>query len=257
MIRVKEYWLLAKTLGSADVLGRIRLFARLLLIPLLKKTIGRRPRPLKLSYGGRAFTLLVRDGADLAVLREIFADGEYSADIQPPSTILDIGSHIGASAAFFALRYPEARIIAYEPDPENFSILQKNMRQFTGVNCVQAAVSDITGEQVFFVNTKSSISSSLVSRGSDEKEMRTHTISLSDLLVQENPDFIKFDVEGGEYRMFWRAGENLSRCKTFIGEVHYDIISKSKEEFIGLFPGYKHAERPLSPYRSILLFILK
>lgn len=257
MQTTKEYWRLAGALGGTNVLGRVRLFLRLFLILLLKKITGRRPRPLKLAYEERAFTLHVRDGADIAVLREIFADGEYAADLLPPRAILDIGGHIGASAAFFACRYPEARITVYEPDPENVLLLQKNLRQFPQAACVPAAVSDRAGERPFFANTRSSIASSLTSRGGPEREVRVRSVSLSDLLRQENPDLVKFDIEGGEYDMFSGAREELQRCKTFIGEVHYDLIKKSKEEFAGLFAGYAHAERPVGPYRSILLFSLK
>jgi FkbM family methyltransferase len=33
--------------------------------------------------------------------------------------ILDLGANIGASAVWFAVRYPAAHIVAFEPHPDN------------------------------------------------------------------------------------------------------------------------------------------
>ncbi|KKW35737.1 hypothetical protein A2852_01320 [Candidatus Adlerbacteria bacterium RIFCSPHIGHO2_01_FULL_54_23] len=254
---VKEYWQTAEALGGDDFWGRMLLFLRLAGIPLRKKIFGLRPRRLKLEYEGRVFALCIRDGADVAVLREVFAEQEYATAQPAPKKIIDIGSHMGASAAFFACRYPEARIIAYEPDPRNFLLLQENMRQFPLVSCEQAAVSDRAGERPFFANKTSSISSSLLRRGGSEEELHVRSVSLLDILQRENPDLVKFDAEGGEWDMFASAGVELKRCGTFVGEVHFDLIKKSEEEFTALFSGFEYSERSVGHHRSIFFFYLR
>jgi hypothetical protein len=40
--------------------------------------------------------------------------------------ILDCGANIGASVAWFSVRYPKAHIVAVEPAPENFALLSRN-----------------------------------------------------------------------------------------------------------------------------------
>lgn len=40
--------------------------------------------------------------------------------------IIDAGAHIGTSAIWFALRYPDAHVVAVEPDPGNAALLRRN-----------------------------------------------------------------------------------------------------------------------------------
>ncbi len=55
--------------------------------------------------------------------------------------ILDAGANIGDSAAWFLSRFPEAKVVAVEPDPDNFSILQMNISPYGARSLpVQAAV---------------------------------------------------------------------------------------------------------------------
>jgi hypothetical protein len=64
------------------------------------------------------------------ILEAIFIHREY-ADYFPfgaSVTILDIGAHYGYFSFFAALNSSEnARIMAVEPSPDNFQILQKNL----------------------------------------------------------------------------------------------------------------------------------
>jgi FkbM family methyltransferase len=67
----------------------------------------------------------------------------YSALVkagQPP-LIIDCGANIGLSAVWFANMFPEARIVAVEPDAANFDVLCKNVAPYGArVIPVQAAV---------------------------------------------------------------------------------------------------------------------
>ena len=63
---------------------------------------------------------------DVMVLDEIFSQGEY----QPPQRVpfanvasaVDLGANIGLFGAWLLGRYPEVRIIGYEPDPGNAAV---------------------------------------------------------------------------------------------------------------------------------------
>lgn len=251
--KIREYWDVAKILGGKGVMHRIHLTALLVGVPLRKRLFGRKPVPLRLVYNGRTFVFNVRDGADIAVLKEVFVDGEYDMRLRDaPKKIIDIGSHVGASAAFFVCKYPGATITAYEPDPENFALLVENMKQFSNVMCTSAAVSSSSGEVSFFRNTESSISSSLMSRGGKEEKITVSSVSIRSILQEKDIDVIKFDIEGGEYDVFISA-EATALPAALIGEVHYDLMKKSKEDFLRLFPAYTCEERPLGDRRAILI----
>jgi hypothetical protein len=64
-------------------------------------------------------------------LSEIFVQEVYcfqSAGAAP--YILDCGSNIGLSVIYFKRRFPDARIVAFEPDPANAALLQRNLHAF-------------------------------------------------------------------------------------------------------------------------------
>lgn len=65
--------------------------------------------------------------------------------IRPGDTVLDLGAHIGYYTLLFAkLVGPKGRVIAFEPDPTNYSLLVRNVREngYVNVECVNRAVSD-------------------------------------------------------------------------------------------------------------------
>lgn len=96
---------------------------------------GTRPgmREIKARFNGKTYTLHVRGGTlDSAIFEQILCDGsEYRLPVEvSPKVIFDIGANIGASAVYFAARYPEARVYCFEPLPENIELLRKNVAVF-------------------------------------------------------------------------------------------------------------------------------
>ena len=85
---------------------------------------------------------------------EIFYLNEYgfAANTTAP-LIIDCGAHIGISTLYFKKLYPQAKVIAFEPNPETFKLLELNVRQnnLRNVELVNAAVSDSTEEIDFYV----------------------------------------------------------------------------------------------------------
>ncbi len=81
--------------------------------------------------------------ADLGVIAQIFEAQDYSlrplqrgAELQglyeqiagagQAPLILDAGANIGASVVYFARTFPRAHLVALEPAPDNFALLQAN-----------------------------------------------------------------------------------------------------------------------------------
>jgi FkbM family methyltransferase len=54
--------------------------------------------------------------------------------------ILDIGAHIGCFTEFSKLLWPDAEVICFEPEKDNFSLLSKNCSSLHGVQIVNAAI---------------------------------------------------------------------------------------------------------------------
>ena len=230
------YWPTARKLSSSLFSAGV-LFFILLSIPIRKRLFGRRPKKIVLFLGGTRIPFFIRDGTDISALREIFVGEEYIFNELPPVTprhIADMGAHIGTSVLFFHFLYPDARITAYEPDPENFQLLQMNVGSLLQVKCVNVAVADVAGVITFYPNEGGSTRAS-VKRQEDSREGIQVACIGVDEVINQGIDFIKFDVEGAEYLMFAAATKKVER---YVGEVHHKLIGKTREQFETLFPEF-------------------
>ena len=145
-----------------------------------------------------------------------------------PAVILDIGSNIGASILYFRRRFPAARIVGFEPHPETFSVLEKNVAGLPNVsvlNCgLGAAKTRITvpGESINFgaFSTKGRRRGQGAASTTVECDIRRLDDVLSELGIHR-VDLIKIDCEGAEADVF--AGlspEILDTCQWIVGELH-------------------------------------
>lgn len=128
--------------------------------------------------------------------------------------ILDIGANIGWHACRFAKRLPDARVFAFEPLPESFFYLQKNVALNQVGNRVitfNYGLSDTDGVVRFHITPTSSVNASLKNVAHDKDAVRVvgFTITLDQWVTNYGviPGFIKCDVEGAELLVF-RGGRN-------------------------------------------------
>ena len=94
------------------------------------------------EYISSDIQLLVRLGTpDITVFNEIYHEKEHDWDFEvAPETIMDAGAYTGLSTAYFAVRYPGAKIIAIEPSEDNFSLLIRNVGKLENVHAINAAL---------------------------------------------------------------------------------------------------------------------
>ncbi len=60
-------------------------------------------------------------------IKEIFVEEIYKQALSPNAYVLDCGANIGLSVIYLKKICPTATIIAFEPDKNNFELLQKNI----------------------------------------------------------------------------------------------------------------------------------
>lgn len=141
--------------------------------------------------------------------------------------IIDLGSHIGLSAVSFLSEYPDAELLAVEPDSDNFSLLVENTTLYNSgtrrVHCYNSAVySEVT--DLFLTDPKSgSHGFQMVAQSSGESSKVMRTVTVNDLLKKHgwnNVDIIKINIEGAEKELFESNTEWLARTKYLIVETH-------------------------------------
>ncbi len=130
--------------------------AKMLLVglfaPLRDRLVGTRESRFLLRYGRLELAWVVESKSDFQVLNEILVQRIYEFGLpkSAPSVILDLGAHMGTSVLFFRERFPDARIVALEPDPRTFERLRQNVGRLPAVELRRKAVTPEPGSVEFF-----------------------------------------------------------------------------------------------------------
>jgi FkbM family methyltransferase len=145
--------------------------------------------------------------------REIFKEEIYRFNIDSPSPlIIDCGANIGLSLIYFKHLYPDARIVAFEPDGEIFGILEQNIKTFHFKNITLYAKAVWTSETELSFQPDGAVGGRLTQDGA----INVKTLRLKNFINQK-VDFLKIDIEGAEY-------EVLKDCKDYLGNVDHLFV---------------------------------
>jgi len=87
---------------------------------------------LKLKIKNAQYPLFLRIGSsDREVLGQIFIEKEYEMiAVESPRTILDLGANVGYSSAYLLSKYPDASVVAVEPDAGNYAMCRRNLEPY-------------------------------------------------------------------------------------------------------------------------------
>jgi FkbM family methyltransferase len=134
--------------------------------------------------------------------------------VKPGATFIDVGANIGFYSLVLSHFQPSLAVIAFEPNPKLFRLLQVNVRlnSFDCVCCQPVALSDQNGSAVLHL-TESDMSASLESDFQPEIDAVEVTTATLDSYLRRQPVdgalLIKVDVEGHEAAFFHGATETL------------------------------------------------
>jgi FkbM family methyltransferase len=219
---------------------------------------GRR-KVIEIFVAGHAQPFAVRLGStDWLVLVENFLDGEYSAIGQllrqsSPATIIDIGANAGFSVRYWLERFPNARLVAIEPDPDNFAAMQRNValaKPSVYPILMQACVVGQPCEHVYLERASGREWAFAISANESASTLVVKATTLGELMA--NPEIggeiglLKCDIEGSEVELFQHCDSWINRIKIAIVEVHgafsnEDLVSMLKEKGVNVtaYPAQK------------------
>lgn len=203
-----SYKLYKATLGIYRIGKRFKIFPLTRLIELgIEAATKRRLRTAGISFPAREtggwwwiwryrFEFL-RGWLDPQITRTI------SRSVKAGMTVLDIGAHIGYYTLLLSrLVGPGGKVYAFEADPENFEILQSNVKTapLNNIVLINKAITDKAGSITLFITEGHSTHSVYKASAS----VGSRTISATDVdtwLTRSNVGpvgFIKMDIEGAE-----------------------------------------------------------
>lgn len=186
---------------------------------------------LSVRFGGGRVPFWVRGGTlDAQIASRIIRDdSEYRLPIDcEPSVIFDVGANIGAASVYFALRYPEARIFAFEPLPENLDVLHRNLEPFgERVTIVPMGLGNRSGTFTYRYSGDSLNPGGGAFRGvgcDADRSVRLPVTTIADVCRTsdiDHVDVLKLDAQGAEHAVLQGMSRAmLARVEVVIGELH-------------------------------------
>jgi FkbM family methyltransferase len=216
-----------------------------------------RPPAIRVSTLGRSAVFRPKSHYDLEVWRDVFADGDYDAALpEDPRVIFDLGAHVGLSALYYALKYPEARVYAFEAEPSNAALLAENLAPLENAFAFPYAICGSDRPVTLHVHERS-VSHSLVERSASGREVEVSgrgLDSLMDELGLERVDLIKFNIEGVEFETLG-AFRRRDEVGAYVGYLHFDLADVDEEAFLASFDAYDVRFLPSKPQRYKMIAV--
>ena len=203
---------------------------------------------LKMGKGQTTFkygknVLYIRKGtSDVQAFEQIFLLDDYDINIQnlSPRLIVDAGANVGYASLYFANKYPEATIVAVEPESQNYKWLCQNTAGYPNIKAVKSAV---WNEDTFLRVVDQGLGSwgfTVESCGPNDSGAFKAT-SIGTLLSdtgKTNIDILKMDIEGAEKEVFTTNYQQwLPNVSVMIVELHDRIKAGTSDVFYKAIEG--------------------
>lgn len=161
------------------------------------------------------------------------------------NTIFDVGANTGIFAILSKVYNEKAQIIAFEPQPNIYKILQKNneVNNFN-IKCEQYGISNKIGNAKFYNYGEKTFTSRNTTAGSLNSNWRKKEQSFIDVKIKtldnyldindiSELDLLKIDVETHEYEVLLGFKKYFKLYKPIIIlEIQNELIGKNIENFI-------------------------
>ena len=192
----------------------------------------------------RFFNVLVRERIDSMTADQIFTYNDYDLSIlarysdlidsyenilsqNKVPLIIDCGANIGLSAFYFSREFPNAKIVAVEPEKNNFLMMKQNCDGLGNVEILNNAIGSSDG----FANieSKDAENNSFRTFRNLKGDGEIEVVSVNSILSDNKdlvPFIIKIDIEGFEEDLFSANTEWVGKFLLLIIETHDWMLPK-------------------------------
>lgn len=168
-------------------------------------------------------TLSDRQGAASGTIAVVFIRKQYGS-IEGKSVIVEIGANVGTFAIYAAAKNPGVRLYSYEPIPENYEALIRNINKNglqDRVSTFNLGVAGASGKRDFLYLASSPEHSFIKTEGYDHA-VAIDCLSLREILDSNSlakVDLLKINAEGAEYEILYSAPQE---CFDRIDEIRME-----------------------------------
>ena len=208
--------------------------------------------------------------SDEYVFDQIFVRHEYEPvceQLADQKVILDLGANVGYASALLASRYPNAQIIAVEPDPKNFELCCINLKPYGDrIKVLKGAVWSTCSRLALSYELGDGWATQVVAADNeaDAQVDAWDIATLLDIAGVQTADLVKIDIEGSEVELFAsNTAQWISRVRNICIELHdhrcRDVFFRALSELeyglletgestmcLNMRPRTKASERPSS-----------
>jgi FkbM family methyltransferase len=176
----------------------------------------------------RGFTNLIKPNIEyvdsaslLSAYREIFKKEIYDFKCDGNPRIIDCGANIGLAIIYWKRKFPDAEIIGFEPDPEIFRVLKKNIRKqdYSDVSLYKKGVY-IRDDTLKFYQEGADGGHLVNNDESDGNNFIAVPVTDLKKYLNKPVDMLKIDIEGSEVDVIPDCEENLRNVKNLFVEFH-------------------------------------
>ena len=172
--------------------------------------------------------------SDMILIYEILLQSKYKSeyffpDKLNPKVIFDIGGNIGITSVYLASIFPDAKIYTFEPLPDNYEILKKNIQKYDNIEAFNIGLGSKNGNFKVYLSDDSenfggvSFYPDPIGNKSDSY-ISCEVKNINEMMEKLNIeliDLIKIDTEGAEYDILMALHEKILRNTSWItGELH-------------------------------------
>jgi len=185
---------------------------------------------------------LIRAGTtDRFIINEIWLHKIYSPkgfEIKKQDVVVEVGGHIGVFTIYAASR--AKKVYVFEPSPENFSLLSKNIKinYLKNVDARTSALSNKDGFKELSISedeNKGSNSFYLLNNGSEKIKVKTESAAKFFSSIKSNIDLLKMDCEGAEYEILFSLSPKIIRKIRKIAMEYHNIDEKRNIRTLAAF----------------------
>ena len=182
---------------------------------------------------------------------------EFVADVR---TIVDAGANIGAASVYFAALYPDARVHAFEPAPENFALLAENTKPLENITAHEVGLFDADQEAPLYEGAHDSSTNSIGDSGLNTR--RSRMVKLKDAkpflcgLGVDRVDILKLDTEGCEVPILRSLADMIPAIKVIYVEYHDDEDRRVIDDLLSRDHILSSADA-IEPHRGELCYVAR
>ena len=214
----------------------------------------------------KGFTITYFNDKELDIIqKEIFTNKIYDMDITSSTPkIIDCGAYLGLSIIYFKKKFPNSKIIAFEPNPNVFPLLEENIscNSIDNVTLYNVALGKRKCVRDFYIDSSGigAFSTSSFSKNAWNGKQRTKSIGVNvDLLsnyIDCHVDLVKIDIEGAEIEVMDDLAheKKVDLVDNYIIEFHQNKKNRL-DNLTNLFEKYRYSV-DIKPNKEDNLFLV-